>query len=625
MFKEFFKFFRDGEGRQQSVDHPHLERFDGGEETYLSFLFDEIRPRVRRRIEEHPDTDPVLEISTGMMLVLFPDYFTEPDGPLADSLTPRINENRQPPAPPPAAAQPPAPPAADDLDEDFREQVGDEADDNQGGGDAESDDESAGNRATESAAVVDTDDAEDGDIGGESTPEEGKTNDDEQPEEAAQPEEAGLDGEDSEVEITTSEDLDIVEVQESDALFAESSESAGDDESKERTVEYDEPPAGFVSGVDETDEFEPPPVYRSESSRSLWPIELHDPTVLQGSRVLLAAFLDNDRLPPRQQLTVAELITGAEMWVHVLAGAPDIERRIKRIARMVEGKFSQNRFSHARLLLRLLPANRETRVNNDRQLFYEDMIYRFGIRGADEELVPESEEVGEAFEDVEFDDDEVIRAAFETLEQRTGVEMHLYTRDPDDIQRWRELFEPEMASGADAQVLGMIPPRCWRRIDGEQARTVADLLDEHLVEPMLRRYVLSHFKTAYFVLRTVGDTGLESYLDSFFDWADEQLDVDAVGLLPEIHRRISTEGEMVEPVFDEMYDRHFAQPVSELVDELRDRDLSELFDGAVEAMFLAGPSQADEGAYNFGGFVLDAYLEFDYPEPDFPYRLHRLM
>ncbi|RVU47866.1 hypothetical protein EA187_00065 [Lujinxingia sediminis] len=104
MLKQLFKRFRHTGELSRDIDHPHLqqmaEQLDGG--SYLDLLLDEVRPRVRARLELYPQSDPVLEIAAAALMAMFPTRFEALEGPLSDGSTPRHTP------PPPAGDDPSA-------------------------------------------------------------------------------------------------------------------------------------------------------------------------------------------------------------------------------------------------------------------------------------------------------------------------------------------------------------------------------------------------------------------------------------------------------------------------------------------------------------------------------------
>ncbi len=645
MLKEFLNLFRNEDDGADQVEHPHLEKLrseEHADSTYLEFLLQQVRPHVAQRLEQHPDSDPILEVATGIFAEMFPDRWQQPDGPLRDRWTPgqKADLSGEPPQPPDTAAAPPAPPAPPPVDDVDVGSDADEPSDEETDPDSEPSAQLQEDSETEDAPG--DNDASDETAEGDK-PAQSEGNDDEEAvdadssnqreEEKEQQEKAPED--DAEEESTEPEDTDQLSDGDDD-------EEASEQEQKDVAVEKldDEihgieelgvvqeevvdssTPAGFVSALDETAEFQPPPPPAS-GTQGVMPLD--DAAVLHGARILLAVLLDNDRLPVSNQLSPRELLMAAALWTRLLMRDTNIDDRVKQLARLVEQKFTDNHFSQAGLLLKLFPTNRETRINNDRQLFFEDLITRLGVHdrfgsGSDGTIGESIDQLTE----LSLDDDAALREAFEKLAETTGLNLHLYTRSPADVDRWRTLVETTNRPEAVWYFLDKIPPRRWRSVADGDERAVETALREHIVRPMVRDYVIRQVQTCYFVLRTVGDTGLEPYLDSFFDWSEKCFDIDATAFMPEIHERITRERHLIAPVFADIYERHFRESVHQLLTDFDDDQLHDAFEGAIERIATSSPDDVTDGNYDLGGFVLDAYLEFEYPEPRFGFGMHRL-
>ena len=634
MLKRFLKFFSNTDASSDEIDHPHIHRLKEGVEgsaTYLEFLLAEVEPRVKRRLDRYPYSDPILELSTAILLELFPDYFEESEGALLDEWSPRGNMLATPPGgrpvppPPPGPGGPPPPPKeGGDSEDSGDESEGGSVDESsreqsETNGDDEGQSDAIEEGEEESEEVVSPATADGGDS--EESPEE--DGEDDEPEEV---EETQVVDDGSTREVGLDSIVETVDLVEGDEDGAEE-EPEGDVE----PLQADEveggnsaPPAGFVNNLDDTAEFAPPPIHRGTVDESIWPVSISDSSILHGSRVLLAVLLDNDRLPIGEQLSVGEILMAADLWVHLIAQAVKLDNRVQKLARLVEKKFGSNFFSQARLLLRLFPANTETRVNNDRQLFYEDMILRMGIR---RRLPINGSDIDAAIGGLDglsvADDDEVCQA-LQTLRRRIGLTMHLYTREPGQVQRWEEIAEQCERPEATSYVLDNLPPRRWRQVVRDDGRSVQTLVQDHMVRSMARDYMLGHLKTCYFILRAVGDTGLESYLDSFFDWSLERFDIDVVQLLPRIHSRLTTGAELIGDIFGDVYDRHYREPMEEALENFDEEALDEAFRDAMERIADSELNDVAQGSFNLGGFILDSYLEFEHPEPSFAFKLYRL-
>lgn len=598
MLKQFLKLFRNQDDLAGKVDHPHVDQLKAMavDKTYFQFLAEKVLPGTRERLKREPGSDPVLVFAVGILEELFEGYWEEVDGALLDGRSPRLS-----PPPPPTSIQPPPPPgteelAARELHSDSEGQDGADEDSDKGKLHAEQEEEGL-------------------EIGEESVVEMVEVG--EEAQKASLP--AIAEVEDNE-QGTEAED----EVIDADAVAEMVEFGEGTGTGEEGLDEYGKPPSGFQSSLDATAEFEPPPIAREPVAESPWPKRLDEPTVLRGARTLLAVLTDNERLPIREQLSVPEVLMAADLWIHLIAQDDGVSGRIQTLARLVEQKFGSGQFSQARLLLRLFPANLETRINNDRQLYYEDMILRMGIRRRQKLEKSRATEISAALRGVELTKEDSLRAALRGLHEHLEVEMLLYTRAPEEVAVWQELASMSALPDVESYTQALMPPRCWRPLPESRDRDVRSILREHLVRPMAKRHVIAHMKTCYFILRAVGDTGLEAYLDSFFDWSQAFANVDATRYMAEIYKRTLASEEMVQEVFADLYERHYQASVNAALESLDDEALDVACGRAFHGMAESDFQVLAPGQFNLGGFVFDACLGFEYQLAGLPFRIHRL-
>jgi len=153
---------------------------------------------------------------------------------------------------------------------------------------------------------------------------------------------------------------------------------------------------------------------------------------------------------------------------------------------------------------------------------------------------------------------------------------------------------------------------------------LVELVDEQLTRDYVADYITEHLKTCYFVLRAVGDTGLEPYLDVFFDWVDEEFDVDGPALMPELYSETTANERLIDAIFEDLYARSFEEAIEERRQEWTHEQLEDAIGGALGNLSETDLSEIPPGHYDFGRFVLDELFEVEYPEDDFPYKMHRI-
>ena len=348
-----------------------------------------------------------------------------------------------------------------------------------------------------------------------------------------------------------------------------------------------------------------------------------DQEVLQAGRVYLAMLIENDRLPVDLQLSAQEADMARELLLGYFAGTGDFEARAKGLLEKIEQKFGKGYFSQARILLQLFQTDRATRTNNDRNIFYEDMILRLGIRRkhplaaslheeAEQRLRTCSQDLGSCEEHLSW------------MAEHLFIKFHLFSRHAGEVARWREACALSSRPGATEHLLRYLPPRRWRPTGRFGDLGLPELLRDHVTRETARRYVTSQIKTCYFVLRAVGDTGLEGYLDSFFDWSDQRFGVNGTTALPWIYRRVMSEDEPIQTIFSDVYDEHYRRRVDSIVDEFDDEALDRALLEALENLSNSNFDEIAPGNYDLGGMVFDRLFQIRYPYPEFAFKLHRL-
>lgn len=347
--------------------------------------------------------------------------------------------------------------------------------------------------------------------------------------------------------------------------------------------------------------------------------------VLQAGRVFLGMLIENDRLPPELQLGVEEILLARDLLMSYFMGQNNFEGRAQKLLKIVEQKFSEGFFSQARILLQLFQTDQKTRVRNDRNIFYEDMIQRFGIRRKrpvskdiqDEydEMLKRHEENGPTPED----DDEYLR----WVEDHLYIKTHLFLRQQEHVKTWQRLSALSTVPNATENLLRYLPPKRWRP-HYTQDVSLQDLATYHINNDTLLSYCSSQMHTCYFVLRAVGDTGLEPFLDTFFDWTSSQFDLNGTVFLPELYRRSMGDADPMRVIFQDLYDRYMRQSAEQTLKDLDAQDIKDALAKAVAQMRKYNVNDIAPGNYNLGGLIYDQLLGITYPTPEFAMKVHRL-
>jgi hypothetical protein len=362
----------------------------------------------------------------------------------------------------------------------------------------------------------------------------------------------------------------------------------------------------------------------------------------KAGRAYLALLCENDRLPPDQQLSSRELALPRHLLLSFFQGGPDVQRRAQEVLSLIEQKFAQRAFQQASILLQLFETDQSTRVQNERKLFYEDMIQRLGIRRREPLPRASAQRAQEHFAQARraIDDAAPLTAASATdtltgdsfaalrrallwLAQEHQLRFCLLLQDQGALVRWREVAALGDPAGA-AQLLRSVPPLRWRELDEREPSPLIQQLSLHVTAAALRDYVASLTRACYFILLAVGDTGLEGFIDTYFEWLRDHLDVDGTDFMDRLHRE-STQGERtLQDTLELIYEEFFADPLAQPHFQFSQADLERAALALAEQLSKADLSEVAPGHFDLGGFVLDHLLGVQHPTPEFPFRVHRI-
>ena len=362
-------------------------------------------------------------------------------------------------------------------------------------------------------------------------------------------------------------------------------------------------------------------------------VHLSDPSILRAGRIFLGLLIENDRLPIPMQLTAAEILLSRDLLLGYFVKNEHFESHAQELLGLVEQKFNEAAFSQARILLRLFQTDRATRINNDRNLYYEEMILRMGVRRRNKIRASQLDELSEVIADAWAGSegaqephaqlDAQLRAASAWLDTHLHITCHLFTRDAAEMTAWREYAALSRRDGAEAIFLRYLPPRRWRPIS-TGAESPSQLLLAHISASTVKQFMIRQVKSAYFILRAVGDTGLEPFLDSFFDWTERRFDLDFVRLMPRVYRETMGDKKLVEQVFELIFNRYLKKDAAQNLAKFDDKAILKAAQEVTEALSSYDYNKIPAGHYDFGGLILDRLFEVEYPDPEFAFKLHRL-
>lgn len=575
MLKKFLKLFKHEE-------HDDMPALDG---SYFDYLLRQIQPGVARELSQCQEHDPLLlVIAETLRVSMDGEWSDELVRPLLDEHSPRPVATRPPP--PPHGAPPPPP-----KDELVETQEFDKAE-----------------IAAAKEAAFGTLDSGDETLDGYEIPEDLQQQVNETLEEDSAPssveelDEPTSSGVEDGVEVVSDEEV-VEEVLDEDSELIED------------VVEIDALPVADDAATGER---------QAASGTGLPRVDQRE--VLQAGRVFLGMLIENDRLPVDLQINTDEIALARELLVGYFVGNKDFERKAQQLLRVVERKFSEGQFSQARILLQLFQTDRMTRIKNDRNIFYEDMIQRLGIRrrhAVADDVLDEFAQLDSVAPTAPI---EIAR----WLERNLFIKLHLFTRDRSAVERWSKLAGITTLPGGTDNLLKYVPPRRWRTYydaheDVAEAEQYArDAIRQHVNSDTLANYVSNQMRTCYFVLRAVGDTGLEGYLDTFFSWISEAFGFNATVFLPEVYRRSMGEVDTMKSVFQDIYDRMLRRRVEEKLASFSDEEIYQAFGAAITHIHSCELNEIPPGNYDLGGFVFDQLFDVTYPTPEFAFKVHRL-
>ena len=151
-------------------------------------------------------------------------------------------------------------------------------------------------------------------------------------------------------------------------------------------------------------------------------------TDLCAARAYLSILIENEHLATPTQLVEEELQVLRELLFSYFKGAEDMNEKGAQVLNLIERKFASGNFSQARILLQIFETNNETRQNNERNLYYEEMIRRLdAVPQKVKPLTPAQIEEGCS----EHAEDEAVLRALHSVEETASCRFYLNLRAPE--------------------------------------------------------------------------------------------------------------------------------------------------------------------------------------------------
>lgn len=338
-----------------------------------------------------------------------------------------------------------------------------------------------------------------------------------------------------------------------------------------------------------------------------------------AARAYLSILIENEHLPSADQLSADELAALRELLFSYFGGSDAVNDKGAQVLALIEQKFTGGCFSQARILLQIFETNHETRQNNERNLYYEEMIMRLdGVepirsKGISQDLIDA------ACADGASDDD--ILAALDACAEAADIHFDLFLRDLSEEARWKEALAP-LPANVRNYILEYVPVVRWRELSALK-EPIASQVNRHMVFDVLRRHVQQKLRMCYFILLASGITGCEWFIFAFTRWSRDVFGVDIRDVFPMLHKYALVDGMCLQEVLDITLERFYGPAMNDIV--LDPEQLEKACRDAVRFILKNDLSMFPAGYYNFGDFVLDRILPFPYEDPYFACRLHLLM
>lgn len=337
-----------------------------------------------------------------------------------------------------------------------------------------------------------------------------------------------------------------------------------------------------------------------------------------AARAFLSVLIENDRTPNLSQLVESELVCLRDLLMGYFKGGENINDKGAQVLSMIEKKFGKGDFSQAKILLQIFETNEETRQNNERNLYYEEMIMRLDMTSS--RAKPISSNLVQQSIAPDASDDIVLKA-LAGLCNEGGIRFYLYLRDLEEFNNWRTALEP-IHPGVREYLLDYIPVVRWRQM-GDLNEPLVAQFGRYMTFEMLRRHVQIKLKMCYFLLLASGCTGHEWYIFAFTSWSRQHFDVDIREVFPMLHRSSVMDGICLQEALDIVTDRFYGPAMNSIT--IQSSDVERAYRKALKFVLETDINLIPSGHYNFGDFMLDAILPFHYKSPAFSYRLYAMM
>ncbi len=324
----------------------------------------------------------------------------------------------------------------------------------------------------------------------------------------------------------------------------------------------------------------------------------------QFIRTYVKLLLDNDRQPRSLQLTGTEVEMPRALLQSFFTRGATMQMDATKVLRFIETRFAQGSFGQARLLLQLFETDQQTRRNNERNLFFEEMVLRFLSARSGPRVPAKTEDT-----------------SFGEVLTLNGISLNTLGHDEERVAAWRALLPADVDDVTADAVLRSVPGPRWRD-HWRRGNPVESLTGQFAVDAA-QRFVHDLTMRIYFITLYPGATGFEYLVANYLEWMAERFDMVSTRILPRLHRE-STLGdhsidESLSALIDELFENTTMSAVSPT-----DEQVAKAFGSFETGLDDLDMNDIPAGEYDLGGLV--AFDLFDFPAGSFEtrFRLSRL-
>jgi hypothetical protein len=275
-----------------------------------------------------------------------------------------------------------------------------------------------------------------------------------------------------------------------------------------------------------------------------------------------------------------------------------------KVLRFIEQQFSSGRFGQARLLLQLFETDHQTRRNNERNLFFEEMVLRFlSVRSTPAQTLANPD------------------ASLGMLLRANGISLNTIGPDQQRQSEWRTALKDSLEDTQLDVLLRFVPGPRWR--PGQEADDPLAALRQHFSEHDAREFVRQLTLRVYFVTLYPGATGFEYLVVNYMAWMSERFEMIPTRILPRLHRE-STLGQIsINGSLGQLIDELFAD-TSMTLGPPDDDPLIAAFHASEDLLEDLDIGDVAAAEYDLGGIVSYQLFEFDPGTAEALLRLNRL-